>query len=73
MNILENRGLCTGQVVPDESTGSLFEEGQAMQKKKPVPPPIQLRQHQIDFVLADDIRYLTVPKKDGTHLHAWFL
>jgi hypothetical protein len=32
MNILENEWLCTGHAVPDESTGFLFEEGQAMQK-----------------------------------------
>ena len=33
MNILENECLCTGHIVPGESTRSLFEEGQAMQKK----------------------------------------
>ncbi len=42
MNILESKWLCTGHIVPDENTGSLFEEGQAMQKKKPVSPLAQI-------------------------------
>lgn len=42
MNILENKCLCTGHVVPDKSTRSLVEEGQAMQKNKPVSPLAQI-------------------------------